>query len=427
MVHALVAGGGIGGLACALALARGGHRVTVLERRQELTEIGAGIQIAPNGFLALDRLGVGPAVRARGVHVEALRLVDGATGELLAGLPLTGEYRHRFRGGYAVVGRRDLYGPLLAACRAAPAVTLVTGASVADYTQGPGDVTVRTADGRAFRGDLLVGADGLWSAVRARLVDDGPPKPSGHTIHRALVPVERVPEHLRWNTVTLWAGTGRHLVHYLIDGGRHLNVALTVDDGAQELVSGRPVPREHVLDRLDGLHPLARNVAGLADAWREWVLCDRDPVATWTDGRVALLGDAAHPMLQYAAQGACQALEDAVVLGGLLNSAGPGAVPGLLAVYRDARWSRAGSAQLLAREMGDRLYHPSGALARSRDALLRSLSEEDLYAKVTWLHGARDFTGPGPAALTRELVGPPATAEGGRPVRATAGSGRLVP
>lgn len=415
MLHALVAGGGIGGLACALALARGGHRVTVLERRPDPTEIGAGIQIAPNGFHALDRLGVGRAVRAGAVRVEALRLLDDTSGETLARLPLTGAYRRRFGGPYAVVGRRDLHHPLLAGCRAAPGITLVTGATATGYAQGPDGVTLHTADGRTVRGDLLVGADGLWSAIRTGVVGDGPPRVSGHTIHRAVVPVERVPEHLRWNSVTLWAGAGRHVVHYLIDGGRHLNLAVTVDDGARDVVSGRPVPREHVLDRLDGLRPAARTLAALADDWREWVLCDRDPVATWTDGRVALLGDAAHPMLQYAAQGACQALEDAVVLGDLLSGAGPDAVPERLTAYEDARRSRAGCAQLLAREMGTHLYHPAGTGARSRDALLRSLSVEDLYRKVSWLHGARDFTAPGPTALADRLAKPPSRDVTARP------------
>lgn len=390
--HALVAGGGIGGLAAAVSLARRGHRVTVLERAQALTEIGAGIQLGPNAFHALDLLGVGPGVRERAVFVAELRFMDGVTGERVAALPLTGRYRHRFGNPYAVVQRADLYGPLLAACRAAAGIELVTGAAVRSYAQHPGDgpgVTVATADGRTFTGDLLLGADGIRSTVRAQLVGDGAPRVCGHTIYRSVIPIGRVPEELRWNAVTLWAGPRWHFVHYVIGGGEYLNLAATLDDGAREPVSGRPAHRDLVRDRFRDLRGPARLLLDLGEEWRQWVLCDRDPVDVWTDGRVALLGDAAHPMLQYAAQGACQSLEDAVVLGEALADAGAQDVGPRLEKYNAERRERTARVQLLSREMGERLYHPAGEAARARNAMLRSLSEDDLYERVAWLHGAR--------------------------------------
>ncbi|MFD5146007.1 3-hydroxybenzoate 6-monooxygenase [Streptomyces sp. NPDC058401] len=387
--HALVAGGGIGGLAAALSLARRGHRVTVLERAEAFTEIGAGIQLAPNAFRALDRLGVGRAVRERAVFTAELRFMDGVTGETVATLPLTERYRRRFGGPYAVVHRADLYQPLLAACRADAGIELVTGAAVRSYAQQPSAVTVSTADGRTFTGDLLVGADGIRSAVRAQLVGDGPPRVSGHTIYRSVIPIGKVPEELRWNAVTLWAGPRWHFVHYVIGGGKYLNLAATLDDGAREPVAGRPAHRNLVRERFRDLRGPARRLLELGGEWREWVLCDRDPVDVWTDGRVTLLGDAAHPMLQYAAQGACQSLEDAVVLGELLGGATADDVPARLEKYNAERRERTARTQLLAREMGERLYHPAGEAARARNALLRSLSEDDLYAHMAWLHGAR--------------------------------------
>ncbi|GAA2910954.1 3-hydroxybenzoate 6-monooxygenase [Streptomyces mexicanus] len=403
MAHILIAGGGIGGLATAVSLARRGHRATVLERNDAFAEIGAGIQLGPNAFHALDRLGVGEAVRERAVFIDQLRFMDGTTDALVAAMPLTSAYRRRFGNPYAVVHRGDLHQPLLAACRADARVDLVAGAAVERYTQEAGRVTVHTADGRRFHGEVLVAADGIRSAVRRQMLGDGEPRVSGHTIYRSVIPIDKVPEELRWNAVTLWAGPGWHFVHYIIAGGEYLNLAATRDDGAREAVTGRPAPREHVLGRFPGLSRTPRRLLELGEGWREWVLCDRDPAEVWTDGRVVLLGDAAHPMLQYAAQGACQALEDAVVLGDLLQDGTGDDVVQLLEKFNAVRRERTGRTQLVAREMGTRLYHPAGEAARARNAMLGSLSAQEMYDKVAWLHGARDFVraGSGTAPASR--------------------------
>ncbi|MFJ4330611.1 MULTISPECIES: FAD-dependent monooxygenase [unclassified Streptomyces] len=397
MAHLVVVGGGIGGLAAAAVLARLGHRITVLERREEFTELGAGIQLAPNAYHALDRIGIGSEVRARSVFVDALRLYDGTTDELINEMPLTGGYRHRFGNPYAVVHRTDLYRPLLAACRALPSVELVTGARVSGYAQDTAAATALLADGARVRADAVIGADGLRSAVRAQLVGDGEPRVSGHTIYRSVVPMEIVPAELRANAVCLWAGPRWHFVHYPISGGRELNLAATKDDGAVTAVAGVPVARSSVLAEFTELGQVAGRLLALGDDWRRWVLCDRDPVDNWVDGRVALLGDAAHPMLQYAAQGACQALEDAVLLGDLLGpadgagtTAGHG-VPLRLAAYGALRHERAGRAQLVAREMGRRVYHPAGVAAKERNTALSALTPDALHDTVAWLHGDREF------------------------------------
>jgi 3-hydroxybenzoate 6-monooxygenase len=391
-VRTLIAGGGIGGLAAALAVVRlgpeHGHQVTVLERRDTFAEVGAGIQLGPNAFHALDRLGVGDQVRAAAVYVDELRFMDGTTGERVAGLPLTGGYRERFGNPYAVVGRGDLYAALLDACRATGNIELLPGQGVLTYRQSAGTVTVVTDGGDRHTGAVLIGADGIRSAVRARLLDDGEPRVSGHTIYRAVVPMARVPEELRSNAVVLWAGPRWHFVHYPIGRGRLLNLAATRDSAARAAVAGVPVERSRVLAQFPELRETPRRLLELGREWRSWVLCDRDPVPDWSDGRVVLLGDAAHPMLQYAAQGACMALEDAVVLGGQLGHGDPESVVQRLEKYNAERRGRTARAQLVARELGTRLYHPVGAEARARNAMLSALSTEDLHDRVAWLHGA---------------------------------------
>ncbi|MFF5447510.1 3-hydroxybenzoate 6-monooxygenase [Streptomyces sp. NPDC012888] len=391
MANILIAGGGIGGLAAALAVAQHGHHVTVLEKRDTFAELGAGIQLGPNAFRAMDLLGVGPQVRARAVYIDELRFMDGTTDRKVASMPLTGEYRERFGNPYAVVQRSDVYEPLLEGCRSHPLIDLHNDCAVVRYEQGgqgSAKVTAVLANGERLTGDALIGADGIRSAIRAQLVGDGDPRVSGHTIYRSVIPMELVPEELRWNTVTLWAGPKWHFVHYPIGGGAFLNLAATRDDNAQEALIGEPFDREHVLGEFPELGEIARRLLELGKDWRAWVLCDRDPVQTWTDGRVALLGDAAHPMLQYAAQGACQALEDAVVIGDALDCT-PDEVVQRLEKYSAERRERTARTQLVAREMGRQLYHPVGEAAVERNEMLAGLSAEDMYDKVAWLHGER--------------------------------------
>ncbi|MEW1695732.1 FAD-dependent monooxygenase [Streptomyces sp. NPDC093249] len=403
MTHVLVAGGGIGGLATALAQARAGHRATVLEGRPEFSEIGAGIQLAPNAFRALDALGVRDRVARQADFIDELRFLDGASGRRVATMELTGAYRTRFGGPYAVVHRGDLHRALLEGCREA-GVELLAGHRVTGYRQTGDRATALTAGGGRFSADVLVGADGLRSAVRAQLVGDGGPRISGHTIYRSVIPMAEVPPELREKAVALWAGPGWHFVHYPIGGGAFLNLAATRDDGAREEITGAAASRSRVLGEFPGLCAEARRLLELGRDWRIWVLCDRDPVEGWVDGRVALLGDAAHPMLQYAAQGACMALEDAVVLGGLLTDE-PWDVPGRLAEYNALRRDRTARTTLTAREMGERLYHAAGADVSARNALLAGLSPAGLRDAVAWLHGCTSFTGAREPALAAAEAG----------------------
>ncbi len=379
----LVVGGGIGGLATALGLARAGHRVTVLESAAVFEEIGAGIQVGPNGFRMLDALGVGPVVRSRAVHVDELRLRCGVSGSLIAHLPLDAGFQQRF-GTYAVVHRNDVLTPLLDACQNSELIDLRVNSGVESYAQDSGGVSAVLRSGEVVRGTALVGADGLRSAVRRQLVRDGDPTVSGHTTFRAVIPAADVPRALKENVVTLWAGPRFHVVWYVIAGGRYVNLVATTDNGAAEPMTGKPVEHADVMRHFTPLCADATRVMELADEWRAWVLCDRAPVTTWQDSRVVLLGDAAHPVLQYAAQGACQALEDAVCLASVFEA---GDVVGSFARYVSLRSERTARVHHASRLMGREVYHPAGAAAAARDAMFAAWTVADLHDQLEWLYG----------------------------------------
>jgi salicylate hydroxylase len=389
----LIAGGGIGGLATALGLARQGIATLVLEKSATLGEIGAGIQLGPNAFHAFDRLGVGDTARAMAVYIDQLRLMDAMAGEEITHIDLGEAFRQRFGNPYAVIHRGDLHGVLLRACRESPLIGLRTGSEVIGTTQDGGSVTARLAKGECLEGAALIGADGLWSRIRAQLVGDGAPRVSGHTTYRSVIPTELMPEALRWNAATLWAGPKCHLVHYPLSGWKLFNLVVTCHNDAAEPVAGQPVAFEEVMRGFAHIHPRAQEIIRHGSDWKRWVLCDREPVARWVDGRVALLGDAAHPMLQYMAQGACMALEDAVCLADQIG-AHPGRMEAALEAYRDRRVLRTARVQLMSRALGEHVYHPAGAHAALRNSIMSAKTSAEWYETLAWLYGG-PASGPG--------------------------------
>ncbi len=382
-----IAGGGIGGLAAALGLAQKGHDVIVLEKAPALGEIGAGIQLGPNAFHAFDYLGVGEHARAMAVYIDKLRLMDALTAEEIMHVDLGDAFRTRFKNPYAVVHRGDLHGVFLKACRSNPRIELRVSSEVAGYDQDGSEVSVRLVSGEQVKAAALVGADGLWSNVRTQLAADGPPRVSGHTTYRSVIPTEHMAQDLRWNAATLWAGPKCHLVHYPLSGWKVFNLAITCHNDAPEPAAGKPVSKDEVMRGFAHVHEKARQIIDLGIDWKLWVLCDREPIEKWIDGRVVLLGDAAHPMLQYMAQGACMAMEDAVCLSYMVESY-PGDLAKAFEAYRQRRINRTTRVQIQSRAMGEHVFHPAGAHAELRNAVMRAKSQAEWLDTLQWLYGS---------------------------------------
>ena len=382
----IVAGGGIGGLAAALALAQRGFRVEVLEQASEIGEIGAGVQLAPNAFAAFDALGVGAAARARAVHTDRLVMMDAVDESVVAEIPTGDAFRARFGNPYAVIHRADVHLSLLQAVRAQPSVELRTSTRVVGFepADAGGGVVVFDAEGGAHRGLAVVGCDGVKSAIRAQTVGDEV-RVSGHVVYRAVVDVAEFPADLRWNAPAVWVGPNCHLVHYPLRGGDQYNVVVTFHSRDAETWSVREGSRAEVLSYFEGIARRPRRLLELPKSWKRWATADRTPIASWTHGRSTLLGDAAHPLLQYLAQGACMALEDAVTLGRALAACDDD-VDAAFALYERSRVARTARVVLMTREMG-RIYHAQGVERLVRNDLWRGRTPERYYDALEWLYG----------------------------------------
>jgi len=380
----LIAGGGIGGCAAALALARQGMPVTLLEQARELKEIGAGIQLGPNAFRVFDALGLREAVEEVVVYPSGLVMMDALSAEEVTRIPLGQPFLDRFGQPYGVIYRADLHRILVDACSAMPGVRMETDRKLSDFEDDGRQVHVATEDGNRYRGQALVGADGLWSRVRQRLVGDGDPRVSGHIAYRAVLPTSLIPEHLRFNDMVLWAGPRLHLVQYPLRRGELYNlVAVFHSDRYEEGWDTYGDTAELNLRFRDACEPV-QTLLSKIETWRMWVLCDREPVSNWSSGRVTLLGDAAHPMLQYMAQGACMAMEDAVELAKQM-AAHPGDPRHAFLAYQQQRYVRTCRVQLTARLYGA-AYHAEGAVRDLRNQYLRSRTQEQSMESLAWLY-----------------------------------------
>lgn len=382
----IIIGGGIGGTAAALALSRKGKRAVVLEQAADLTEIGAGIQMPPNAFKAFDALGVLGSVEAVAAYPEKLVLGDMQTGGVVYQAPIGEAFVERFGYRYALMHRGDLLQILVSACRASDGITLKTSVRATGFADADDRVVVETASGDVYEGQALIAADGLWSMTRAAMFGAEPPRSDGYLVCRGVVPVSELPEALYSQSVTMWGGPELDLFHYPLRRSEIYNIGASYrDPHASGTSTGNPKgDRDVLLDRFREACPHVKALLPYIDVSRAWVLYDRPPMRHWAKGRVALLGDAAHPTHIYISQGACMALEDAVVLADLVSRTDD--VPAAFRAYEDVRYLRTSRIQLTSRQFGE-VYHAGGVLRDLRNLLLATARPEALYDTLGWVFG----------------------------------------
>jgi salicylate hydroxylase len=388
----VIAGGGIGGLAAAVACAQRGVPVQLLERAAQLSEVGAGIQIGPNVTRILQAWGLGAALAQVAAFPEQLQARDAQTGRVLGTLTLGARAQALYGSPYATIHRADLQGLLHRAAQSA-GVDLLLGQTVQGWQDTKEALHVSTEEGLSLQASALIGADGVWSAVRQQLLGDAPARFTGHLAYRALVAQADLPAHLRSDQVTVWMGPRLHVVHYPVRSGQWLNLVAIVH-GAKPEQSQDWDQAGHTQALMQAMGAVGRDLherLASVPAWRQWALHDREPLSAsrqMAQGRVALLGDAAHPMRPYLAQGAGMAIEDAQALAQSLST-GSASVVQQLQAYAEQRWARNARVQARAIRNG-RIFHAAGPVAWGRNLSMRLMGER--LMDVPWLYGGGPVT-----------------------------------
>ena len=387
-----IAGGGLGGLACALALAQRGFSVIVLEQAQEFGEAGVGLQVAPNALHVLDALGVKSAAIHQALIIERWLFRDAISGEIIADIPCGEPLAHRFGNLYALAHRADVHGALLKACRAFPQLELRTSARVADYGLDGKGVSVLLASGERVSAAALVGADGIHSAVRQHIVKDGDPTPSGAKVYRAVIPAEQMPKEMQHPYPLLWGGPGLHIIYYPMRDWKVFNFGATVVTGETSVDEDNDAPPEEPLELCASSCEAALRVMQVPKSFRRFMISHRQPVENWSDGPVTLLGDAAHPMVQYLAQGAAMALEDAICLAVTVEEA-DGDYISAFQHYQAKRIVRSARVQLSSLAM-DRILHAKGVERLVRNDLFAGRTMAEHYKRFAWLYTQPNYVRP---------------------------------
>lgn len=386
----LIAGAGISGLSAALCLARRGHQIEVFERAAEISEVGAGLQISPNGMHVLNQLGLGEEIKARGFEPRGIELRLGQTGGVIFDIPLARRSVSRWGAPYIHIHRADLIDCLLKAAKATDNIEICTGWTATSIEQSETGVVLSNELGDRVEGDLLVGADGIHSIVREHLHGADQPRFTGCVAWRGVIPVDRLRTDLKPPpTACAWTGKGAHAVTYYLRGGKLVNLVGVVERSDWQVESWSEAgTKEQFLEDFKGWHPAITHLIEQGDEFFRWALFDRAPLNSWTGDRIALMGDACHPMLPFLAQGAVMALEDAYVLSDCLGDGS--SLETALKRYQALRLDRTAKVQSQARaNMG--IFHrrtPISQLATYGPMWMAGrVLPEVVHSRMDWIYG----------------------------------------
>jgi 2-polyprenyl-6-methoxyphenol hydroxylase-like FAD-dependent oxidoreductase len=400
-----VAGAGIGGLTAALALAARGCRVAIFEQAPQLEVVGAGIQLSPNATRILRDLGVAERLQPSAVVPDGLVVRSGASGQQIVRMPLGDDAERRHGAPYWMVHRGDLQAALVAAVETNPNITMALGAKVEDFAIVGRGVTVKVRRGTGLeekQGDALIGADGLWSTLRARVGNREQPRFRHRTAWRSLVAAAEVPEPFREPVVQLWLGGNAHLVHYPVRGGEAINIVAIARDAEERSGWSGEGTRDALIEHFSHWSQHVRSLLMRPADWRTWSLYDMPTLRHWGAGPVTLIGDAAHPMLPFLAQGAGMAIEDAAVLARQLSQA-PDDIPAALRAYEAERQPRTAKMQQASRRNGA-IYHKAGPEAFIRNIGMRMIGGRRLMGRYDWIYDWQDRDSEANTDATREAA-----------------------
>jgi salicylate hydroxylase len=366
----LIVGGGIAGLAAALGLARIGKSSHVLEKAPDFEEVGAGLQLGPNAVRALQWLGAWDALAPHCVSPSEIQVRDGLTGKTLQRIKLAADFETKFGAPYRVAHRADLQNALLQSARSKPGINLQNNAEVTNVSIA--DTALSLKSGTGLKGEAIIAADGVQSAIRNLLTGQPGKNTVGHMLHRGLTPVASVPASVNIDVVTLWLFPGGHVVHYAVSNWRHVNIVAAVEDPEISLWAAFQGACQPLADILD-----------LKINWTKWPALDFDPARNWSQNRTVLVGDAAHASLPYLAQGAAMALEDACVLSNAIHNAND--LKSAFEKFFNLRFKRTAAIQRRSRQLG-KIYHARGALRLARNLVLKAAPPRSFTGQFTWIY-----------------------------------------
>jgi salicylate hydroxylase len=379
--HIAIAGGGIGGLSAALALARAGQRVTMLEQTAEFAEVGAGIQLGPNAMKVLAAWGLRDAVLAQACLPEAIAVRDAMSGRGITRILLGRAVQQRYGEVYATIHRADLHQVLLSAVQREAHVQLHTHTALLSVQSNADGLALQTSR-EPLQAQALVGADGLWSRVREHVVGDGPPHFTGHVAYRSLLPRDALPSSTSLNEISVWWAPKLHVVGYPVRGGALYNLVVLAEGAALGEGWNFEASAPKVQALLGHSSADLQALTSAAKDWRAWPLYQRKPRTPWSRGPVTLLGDAAHPMLPYLAQGAAMAMEDAAALAHSVSSQAN--FEAAFQHYEHMRYQRTAKVVQTA-QRNAWIFHASGVTRMARDEVLALKGTEVLG--MPWLYG----------------------------------------